>query len=68
MGPTAFSTLYTPHGNKYGHSDDGTKHVDPLVSEYGYTGLRNYNAVISYGMDVFMKAGRFCYCCFKFST
>jgi hypothetical protein len=59
MGPTGYSTLDKPLGKDNGHEQDWNTTIDPLVEEYGASGLWGYNTELSYGLDIFRKAKHF---------
>jgi len=56
LGPTAYGTLDKPLGKTNGHEDDWNNTVDPLVDQYGPSGFWNYNADLSYGLDIFRNS------------
>jgi hypothetical protein len=55
-GPTPFGTLDKPLGKENGHEQDWDGTVDPLVEQYGETGLWSYNTELSYGLDILRKS------------
>ena len=59
MGPTSYETLDNPLGKTNGHEDDWNTTVDPLVEEYGATLFWNFNAKLSYGLDIVRKSKHF---------
>ena len=56
MGPSPYSSLDKPLGKENGHEQDWNTTIDPLVQEYGASGLWGYNQELSYGPDIFKKA------------
>ena len=56
FGPTTHGALDTRPTKENGHDQDWNTNVDPLVQEYGGTGLWNYNSDLSYGWDIFKKS------------
>jgi hypothetical protein len=56
MGPTSYSTFDKPLGKDNGHEQDWNTTIDPLVDQYGATGLWGYNTDLSYGLDIFKKS------------
>jgi len=56
MGPVAYTSLDTRPSKESGHDADWSATIDPLVQEYGGTGLWNYNSELSYGWDIFKKS------------
>ena len=56
FGPTTYGALDTRPTKENGHDQDWNTNVDPLVQEYGGTGLWNYNSDLSYGWDIFKKS------------
>lgn len=59
MGPVPYSTLDKPLGKENGHSQDWDTTIEPLVEEYGPTGLLSFNTELSYGQDIFKKSKRY---------
>jgi len=55
FGPTTYGSLDTRPTKENGHDQDWNTTVDPLVQEYGGTGLWNFNSDLSYGWDLFKK-------------
>jgi len=53
QGPVPYSSLDKPLGKEGGHEQDWNTTVDPLVQDYGYSGFMNYNADLSFGLDIF---------------
>ncbi len=58
-GPTTYASIDTRPAKDGGHDADWSANVDPLVDQYGRTGLWDYNEELSYGMDLFKKASRY---------
>jgi len=58
-GPTTFSAIDTRPTKENGHDADWSANVDPLIQEYGPTGLWQYNEDLSYGMDIFKKTSHY---------
>jgi hypothetical protein len=56
MGPTSYGTFDKPLGKDNGHEQDWNTTIEPLVEEYGATGLWGYNTEFSYGRDIFLKS------------
>jgi hypothetical protein len=56
MGPSPYSSLDKPLGKENGHEQDWNTTIDPLVEEYGASGLLNYNKELSYGLDILRKS------------
>ncbi len=56
MGPVAYSSLDSRPAKGSGHDADWSATVEPLVQDYGGTGLWNYNSDLSYGWELFKKA------------
>jgi hypothetical protein len=56
MGPVAYSSLDNRPSKENGHDADWSGTIDPLVQEYGGTGLWSYDAALSYGLDIFKKS------------
>jgi len=59
FGPTTYPSLDTRPTKENGHDADWSSTIDPLVQEYGPTGLWNFNSDLSYGLDIFKKAKHF---------
>jgi hypothetical protein len=56
FGPTSYGSLDTRPTKENGHDVDWTTTIDPLVQEYGSTGLFDLNNDLSYGFDIFLKS------------
>lgn len=56
MGPVPYTSLDKPLGKENGHKQDWDATIDPLVEEYGGTGLFTFNQDLSFGWDIFKKA------------
>ena len=55
-GPTTFDNLDSRPAKENGHQDDWTNNIDPLIEEYGSTGLWAFNADLTFGYDIFKKS------------
>jgi len=56
MGPTAYGSLDTRPTKENGHQADWDATIDPLVQEYGPTGIYDFNSELSFGWDIFKKS------------
>jgi hypothetical protein len=56
FGPTTYSSLDSRPTKENGHAEDWSKTVDPLVETYGETTLFEFNAELSYGVDILTKS------------
>jgi hypothetical protein len=55
-GPTTYENLDSRPAKENGHQADWDANIDPLVEEYGATGLWNFNAELTYGYDILKKS------------
>ncbi|MCX6303643.1 MAG: hypothetical protein NT040_01620 [Bacteroidetes bacterium] len=56
QGPVPYSSLDNPLAKEGGHDQDWNSTIDGMIEQYGASGFMNYNADLSYGLDIFRKS------------
>ena len=55
-GPAPYESLDKPFSKESGHDQDWSATIDPLVETYGASYYMNYNADLSFGLDILKKS------------